>query len=103
MTHSIEINQKSLDGYSDEANIYKAMFVMEEGAVKFVVLPDADSQKAFSGDLGRKMRQQENFVFAKVDARYITKAHMVDRLFHKVAKQLDWDELAYQYVDATSC
>ena len=66
------------------------------GAVKFVVLPDADSQKALSQDLGQDARQ-ENFVVAKVDARY-TKAHMVDRLFHKVAKQLDWDELAYHYV-----
>ncbi len=93
--HSIEINQTTwLEILRRE---YLQSYVRDGGgAVKFVVLPDADSQKLFSDDLG-KDATQENFVFAKVDARY-TKAHMVDRLFHKVAKQLDWDELAYQYV-----
>ncbi|MGB0910335.1 MAG: hypothetical protein ACPGYT_08220, partial [Nitrospirales bacterium] len=66
------------------------------GAVKFAVLPDTESQASLTNMLGQDARQ-DNFVFAKVDARY-TKAHMVDKLFHKVAKQLDWDELAYQYV-----
>ncbi|MCA9471592.1 MAG: ATP-binding protein [Nitrospirales bacterium] len=66
------------------------------GSVKFVVLPDADSHQAFSDVLGRHARE-EQFVYVKVDTRY-TKAHMVDRLFHKIAKQLDWDELAYHYV-----
>ncbi|WP_447970467.1 BREX system ATP-binding domain-containing protein [Nitrospira sp. M1] len=92
---SMEINQKAwleivrreyLQGYVRDGG----------GAVKFVVLPDADSHKSFSDELGNNAHE-EQFVFAKVDARY-TKAHMVDRLFHKVAKQLDWDELAYEYV-----
>ncbi|GJL50962.1 MAG: hypothetical protein NPIRA01_21890 [Nitrospirales bacterium] len=92
---SMEINQKAwveivrreyLQGYVRDGG----------GTVKFVVLPDADSHKSFADELGDSANQEE-FVFAKVDARY-TKAHMVDRLFHKVAKQLDWDELAYEYV-----
>jgi len=92
---SMEINQKAwieivqreyLQGYVRDGG----------GTVKFVVLPDDDSQKSFSDELGDSANQ-EQCVFAKVDARY-TKAHMVDRLFHKVAKQLDWDELAYEYV-----
>ncbi len=66
------------------------------GAIKFAVLPDNNSLTSLADSLGQDARQ-DNFVFAKIDARY-TKAHMVDRLFHKIAKQLDWDELAYQYV-----
>ena len=77
---------------------YLQSFVRQGGAtVKFVVLPEGDEPvKSFSSHLGN-LAQRETFVFAKVDARY-TKAHMVDRLFHKVARQLDWDEMAYQFV-----
>ena len=77
---------------------YLQSFVRHGGAtVKFVVLPDGDeSPKSFASRLGT-VAQRETFVFAKVDARY-TKAHMVDRLFHKVARQLDWDEMAYHFV-----
>ena len=77
---------------------YLQSFVRHGGAtIKFVVLPDEDeSSKSFASRLG-SLAQRETFVFAKVDARY-TKAHMVDRLFHKVARQLDWDEMAYHFV-----
>ena len=77
---------------------YLQSFVRHGGAtVKFVVLPEGDdTTKSFASHLGT-VAQRETFVFAKVDARY-TKAHMVDRLFHKVARQLDWDEMAYHFV-----
>ena len=43
------------------------------------------------------MANTEAYVFVKVDARF-TKVHMVERLFHKIAKQVDWDDLAYRFV-----
>ena len=43
------------------------------------------------------MANSEAYLFAKVDARF-TKMHMVERLFHKIAKQVDWDGLAYRFV-----
>ncbi len=66
------------------------------GAVKFVVLQTPEDHASLTVQLGQQS-QEEGFVFSKVDSRY-TKAHMIDRLFHKVARQLDWDELAHQYV-----
>ena len=77
---------------------YLQSFVRMGGAtIKFVVIPGGeDSTKMFATHLGN-LAQRESFIFAKVDARY-TKAHMVDRLFYKIARQLDWDELAYYFV-----
>jgi len=66
------------------------------GAIKVAVFPDHDSlaecQQGLNG-----LADKEGYVFGKVDARF-TKVHMVERLFHKIAKQVDWDELAYQFV-----
>ena len=66
------------------------------GAVKIAVFPGEKSLQDCEGRLGA-MAREEAYVFAKVDARF-TKAHMIEKLFHKVAKQLDWDDLAYRYV-----
>ena len=92
---SVEIHQQTwLDIVRTE---YLQSYVRDGGgSVKFVVLPDVESHQDFSDVLGRYARE-EQFVYVKVDTRY-TKAHMVDRLFHKIAKQLDWDDLAYHYV-----
>ena len=76
---------------------YLRAFVREGGAaVKFGVCEDEqvikDCQVRLDG-----MARQEAYVFAKVDSRY-TKVHMVEKLFHKIAKQLDWDDLAYRFL-----
>ncbi len=76
---------------------YLQSFVREGGgAIKVAVFPDQDSlancQQALNG-----MADTEGYIFAKVDARY-TKVHLVERLFHKVAKHVDWDDLAYRFV-----
>lgn len=66
------------------------------GAVKMAVFageyPLRDCQNRLE-----QLAKEESYVFTKVDARF-TKVHMVEKLFHKVAKQLDWDDLAYQFV-----
>ena len=45
----------------------------------------------------RRVAEEEGFAFAFVDAAS-TKIHMVDKLFHEVARQVDWDNLAYSFV-----
>lgn len=76
---------------------YLQSFVREGGgAIKVAVFPDhgslVDCQQELNG-----LADTEGYFFAKVDARY-TKVHLVERLFHKVAKQVDWDDLAYRFV-----
>jgi hypothetical protein len=76
---------------------YLKNFIREGGGtIKVGVFPDQDSlqgcQQALDG-----MAHTEGYVFTKVDARF-TKVHMVERLFHKIAKQVDWDDLAYRFV-----
>jgi hypothetical protein len=60
------------------------------------VFPHEEAVKACQQELD-DMAKREAYVLAKVDARF-TKAHMIERLFQKVAKQVDWDELAYRFV-----
>ncbi len=66
------------------------------GAVKIAVFSAEQSLRDCEGRLDA-MAHEESYVYAKVDSRF-TKAHMIEKLFHKVAKQLDWDDLAYRFV-----
>jgi len=66
------------------------------GAIKVAVFSEHDSLAECQQDLNG-LADKEGYVFGKVDARF-TKVHMVERLFHKIAKQVDWDALAYQFV-----
>ena len=76
---------------------YLKNFIREGGgAIKFAVFPDHESLKSCQQDLN-DLAHQEEYVSVKVDARF-TKVHLVERLFHKIAKQVDWDDLAYRFV-----
>lgn len=76
---------------------YLQDFIRRGGAaVKFVV-PAEDIGHDQLRDQLAKMAKEEGFLFAFVDAKS-TKIHMVDKLFHEVARQVDWDELAYSFV-----
>ncbi len=76
---------------------YLKNFVREGGgAIKVAVFPDPNSLQGCQHALD-DMANSESYIFAKVDARY-TKMHMVERLFHKIAKQVDWDDLAYRFL-----
>ena len=78
-------------------NEYLASFIREgNGAVKVAVFPQEEVLKACQQELDG-LANREGYVLAKVDARF-TKIHMVERLFQKIAKQVDWDELAYRFV-----
>lgn len=76
---------------------YLHAFIREGGAaVKFGVCTDGESILDCQGQL-EVMAHEEAYVYAKVDSRF-TKVHMVEKLFHKIAKQLDWDDLAYRFM-----
>ena len=78
-------------------NEYLTSFIREgSGAVKVAVFPQEEVLKACQQELDG-LATREGYVLAKVDARF-TKIHLVERLFHKIAKQVDWDELAYRFV-----
>ena len=90
-------NMAAIDWLGVLQQEYLRNFIREGGgAIKVAVFPDHDSllgcQETLDG-----MANTETYVFAKVDARF-TKIHMVERLFHKIAKQVDWDDLAYRFV-----
>jgi hypothetical protein len=65
-------------------------------AVKFVVPAEEIGRDQLRDQLG-KIAKEEGFLFASVDAKS-TKIHMIDKLFHEVARQVDWDDLAYSFV-----
>jgi len=76
---------------------YLQDFIRRGGAaVKFVVPMEEIGHDQLRDEL-RRAAEEEGFLFAFVDAAS-TKIHMVDKLFHEVARQVDWDGLAYSFV-----
>jgi hypothetical protein len=72
-------------------------FIKHGGAaVKFVVPMEDDDHNQLLNML-RKTSEEENYFFTSVNA-VSTKIHMIDKLFHKVARQIDWDELSHSFV-----
>ncbi len=90
-------NMAAKDWLSVLQQEYLKNFVREGGgAIKVAVFPDQDSLQNCQKNLS-ELAHTEAYVFVKIDSRF-TKIHMVERLFHKIAKQVDWDELAYRFV-----
>lgn len=76
---------------------YLQTFIKHGGAaVKFVVPMECIDQKNLLRTL-QLYSEQENFLFTSVDA-VSTKIHMTDKLFHEIARQIDWDELSHAFV-----
>jgi hypothetical protein len=76
---------------------YLQRFVGHGGAaVKFVVAP-SDRDRELVRDHLFSLSQEERFTFVSVDAKD-TKVHMMDKFFHHVAKKIQWDALAAQFV-----
>ena len=72
-------------------------FIKHGGAaVKFVV-PMEDNDHIRLLNLLRKTSEEENYFFTSVNA-VSTKIHMIDKLFHEIARQIDWDELSLSFV-----
>jgi hypothetical protein len=76
---------------------YLHNFIKRGGAaVKFCVpVEDIDHNQLLT--LLHKTSEEENYIFTSVDA-VSTKIHMIDKLFHEVARQIDWDELSHAFI-----
>ena len=76
---------------------YVSSFVRHGGAAVKVVVPrdDEDRHSLIAGL--RSSAEEHGFAFASVDAA-TTKLHLVDRLFHAVARQMPWHALASSLV-----
>lgn len=76
---------------------YLQGFIHDGGAaVKFIVPTEEIDHNALQQKL-RGISDAEGYLFAFVDAAK-TKVHMIDHLFHEVARQVDWNGLAYSFV-----
>jgi hypothetical protein len=76
-------------------------FISQGGAaVKFLVPAEGREHHQLRDTLRDELRsicQKDNFSFISVDAAS-TKIHLIDRLFHEIAKQIEWDNLAYVFL-----
>lgn len=76
---------------------YLEDFIREGGAaVKFVV-PDSEASRLHVHEALMAAAELNGFQFASVDAA-TTRMHLVDRLFHEVARQIDWDGLTDSFL-----
>ncbi len=76
---------------------YLEDFVLRGGAaVKFVVPAGEAERSAVQRGL-ETAAVEAGYQFAGVDSA-VTKIHMIDKLFHEVARQIDWDGLARRFV-----
>jgi hypothetical protein len=66
------------------------------GAVKFVVSTAESGREAVRAGL-RDVAIARRYQFALVDAE-TTRVHLIDQLFHEVARQIDWDALAHEFL-----
>src|SRR5438445_720670 len=79
---------------------YLQDFIRSGGAaVKFAVpLENMEHQGLL--DTLQQMAEEDGYLFVSVDAA-ITRVHMIDRLFHAIARQVAWDDLAYAFLRST--
>jgi len=88
---------KSQDWLDTIRREYLHDFIKRGGAaVKFIVPKEGNDHNQLLSLLSRAA-EEENYLFASVNA-VTTKIHMIDRLFHEVARQIDWDELSLTFV-----
>ena len=76
---------------------YLQGFIRRGGsAVKFAVVEETQNTKPVTDGVG-ELSREEGFVTIAADARR-TKVQLIDLLFREMARQIDWDALAFDYV-----
>jgi hypothetical protein len=76
---------------------YLQGFIRQGGsAVKFAVVEEAQDTKPVTYGV-EELSREEGFVTIQADSRR-TKVQLIDLLFREMAKQIDWDGLAFDYV-----
>ncbi|MCX5998297.1 MAG: DUF2791 family P-loop domain-containing protein [Chloroflexi bacterium] len=79
---------------------YLEDFIKSGGvAIRFVIPQDDLSHRNVLKGV-RQAAEENGYLFASVDAAK-TKVHMIERVFHDVARQVDWDGLAYAFLRST--
>jgi hypothetical protein len=76
---------------------YLRNYVREGGAAVKFLIPPEDGQQDYVCDQIRRVGEEEGYTFVTLDSA-ATKIHMIDKLFHEVARQIDWEELAYHFL-----
>src|SRR5687768_13207251 len=76
---------------------YLGDFIREGGAAVKVVVADGEAGRAAVRDALRESAEASGFQYAFVDAAS-TRVHLIDRIFHEVARQVDWDALACRFL-----
>ena len=78
---------------------YLQDFIKNGGSgVKFVI--PVEAQADFLSSALQRADQENGYVCAAVDAAK-TRVHMVDELFYQIARQVDWDGLARDFMRLT--
>jgi len=76
---------------------YLQGFIRRGGsAVKFAIVEEAQDTKPVTYGVG-ELAREEGFLTIQADSRR-TKVQLIDLLFREMAKQIDWDALAFDYV-----
>lgn len=83
--------QEWLDIVQEE---YLKEFISRGGAAVKFLIPLNDKQYDHYGQGLRKAAEEEGFLFVGVDSA-TTKIHMMDKLFHEISRQVNWEEFAY--------
>ncbi len=79
---------------------YLQDFIPSGGAaVKFVVPMDGLEHQGLLDKL-KQDAEADGYLFVSLDAT-TTKLHMIDQVFHAIAKQVAWDDLAYAFLHTT--
>jgi hypothetical protein len=79
---------------------YLQDFIPSGGAaVKFVVPMDGLEHQGLLDKL-KQAAEEAGCLFVSLDAA-TTRLHMIDQVFHAIAKQMAWDDLAYTFLCAT--
>jgi len=76
---------------------YLQDFVRRGGAAVKVVVPMDDNDREDAIAALRSLAESENYIFAAVDSS-ITKIHLFDKVFHAIAMQIPWKDMARCFV-----
>lgn len=76
---------------------YLQEFILQGGAAMKFVVPAGGTEPSELRFSLKKVAEEENFQFAFVDAA-ATRIHLIEQLFYQVARQVDWDEMAYSFL-----
>jgi bacteriophage exclusion system BrxC/D-like protein len=79
-------------------NEYLATYVREGGAAVKFAAASTDAGRAALRERLAATAEAHGFQVARLDASEV-RLHLIDRLFHAVARQVDWDGLARTYVE----